>query len=81
VPFLRNYWEQMNQDDHLAKANQPFDLLRVEMHAAHQAIRNVLAALDDGIDGEIRERIAVDTWDHYPEHTGQIRAWIATGRD
>lgn len=77
LPFLTNEWQQMNDDDHAAKADCPFDLLRVEMHAAHAAIRAELERLPDELDAEILERIAVDTWDHYPEHTEQVRTRAA----
>ena len=26
--------------------------------------------------GDIRDRIACETWDHYPEHTEQVLAWL-----
>jgi hypothetical protein len=77
LPFLTNAWQQMNDDDHSAKADRPFDLLRVEMYAAHAVIRAELEQLPDDLGGEILERMAVDTWDHYPEHTEQVRIWAS----
>lgn len=76
LPFQSNDWQTMNDDDHAAKANSPFDLLRVEMYSAHQIVRDVLAGMSDDLPNEMLERIAVDTWDHYPEHTGHILTWL-----
>jgi hypothetical protein len=78
LPFPTNDWQTMNDDDHDAKANRPFDLLRVEMYSAHMAIRRELGDIQDDIDGEIYDRIAVDTWDHYPEHTQDVLTWLET---
>lgn len=77
LAFLTNEWQQMNDDDHLAKADRPFDLLRVEMYATHAAVRNALSGIPDEIDEEFRYRLSVDTWEHYPEHTADILAWLA----
>lgn len=78
LPFLANRWQQMNDDDHDAKATLPFDLLRVAMYAAHQTTRDAILALPDHLDDEVIERVAVDTWDHYPEHTEQVRQFLAS---
>ena len=74
LPWFSNDWQRMNDDDHVAKREQPYDLLRVEMYLVHEATRAALLRLSDEIPPELEERIGVDTWDHYPEHTEQVRA-------
>ena len=56
--------------------DRPFALVRIDMHRAHQAALTAIRGIADELDDDIRDRIACETWDHYPEHTGQIRAWL-----
>ena len=49
----------------------------VEMHLVHQTVRDAIAQLPADLPDELIERIAVDTWDHYDEHTRQIKTWLA----
>jgi hypothetical protein len=78
LPWFSNDWQQMNDHDHAAKRDRPYDLLRVEMYLVHETTRAALLRLPDEIPPELAERIGVDTWDHYPEHTGQVRAAFAS---
>ncbi len=80
LPGSRNDWQRMNDD--WARISRPgiYRLQLVDMHDAHRrmilAVRD-LAVRDEEMDPEM---IAVDTWDHYPEHTVQVRAWrVAAG--
>jgi hypothetical protein len=66
----------MNDDNHAAHRDRPYDLLRVEMHFIHQVVRDTVAQLPVDLPEELIERIAVDTWDHYDEHTQQIEGWL-----
>jgi hypothetical protein len=74
LPGRRNDWQGMNDDS--ARISRPglYRLQLVEMHAAHRRLIEAVRDLDDHMDPEM---IAVDTWDHYPEHTAQVRAWRA----
>ena len=74
LPGRRNDWQRMNDD--WARLSRPglYRLQLVEMHAAHRRLIEAVRDLDDQMDPEM---IAVDTWDHYPEHTAQVRAWRA----
>jgi len=59
------------------RIRQPTAAARVEMLTTHAEMLVRLARL-----GAIDPAwVAVDTWDHYPEHTAAVRAWRArTGR-
>jgi hypothetical protein len=78
LPGVTNDWQGMNDENHAAHKDRPYDLLRVEMHMMHEVVRNTIADLPDELADELIERIADDTWDHYDDHTQQIRAWLAT---
>ena len=78
LPAVTNDWQAMNDQNHAAHKDRPYDLLRVEMHLVHEAVRVTVAGLPDDVPGELIERIADDTWDHYDDHTQQIRGWLAT---
>jgi hypothetical protein len=68
--------DQMNAAIVAENQGRPYALVRVNMHRAHHeamiAIQNIQGELDD----DIRDRIACETWDHYPEHTDQILVWL-----
>jgi hypothetical protein len=74
---MSNDWQRMNDENHAAHRNRPYDLLRVEMHLVHQTVRDAIAQLPADIPEELIERVAVDTWDHYDDHTQQIEGWLA----
>ena len=75
-PLVSNDWQRMNDENHAAHKDRPYDLLRVEMHLVHQTVRDAIMQLPADIPEELIERIAVDTWDHYDEHAQQIEAWL-----
>jgi len=76
-PPVSNDWQRMNDENYAAHRDRPYDLIRVEMHLVHQIVRDAIAQLPADLPAELIERIAVDTWDHYDEHTQQIEAWLA----
>ena len=53
-----------------------YALVRMSMHQAHQSAIAAICAIDREPDDDLRSRIACETWDHYPEHTEQIRTWL-----
>lgn len=53
-----------------------YALVRIDMHRAHQIAMTAIGELDREPDDDLRSRIACETWDHYPEHTEQILAWL-----
>ena len=53
-----------------------YALVRMDMHRAHQIAMTAIRAIDREPDDDLRSRIACETWDHYPEHTEQICAWL-----
>ena len=48
----------------------------VEAYRAHHDAMAAIRAIEGELDDDIRDRIACETWDHYPEHTEQILAWL-----
>lgn len=74
LPGRRNDWQPMDDDWARAGRRGVYRLQLVEMHDAHRRMIQAVRDLDEGIDPEL---IAVDTWDHYPEHADQVRAWRA----
>jgi hypothetical protein len=80
LPRYMHAVDAENQANYLATHDRDYDLLRIEMHAAHQLARQAILAIEGEPDDDIRERIAAETWDHYPEHTRQVADWLA-GRD
>ena len=66
----------MNQANYLATHDRDYDLLRIEMHAAHELARQAVAAVGREPDADLLDRIACETWDHYPEHTQQLVDWL-----
>ena len=52
--------------------------IRQELAERHEQLLAYLRSLSDArISGNVpfRERLAADTWDHYPDHAAAIRAW------
>jgi uncharacterized protein (TIGR03083 family) len=52
--------------------------IRQELAERHEQLLAYLRSLSDAqISGNMpfRERLAADTWDHYPDHAAAIRAW------
>ena len=74
LPGRHNDWQRMNDDWTRQSRTGDYRLQLVEMHVAHRRMIEAVGDLDDGMDPEL---IAADTWDHYPEHTEQVRAWRA----
>ena len=72
LPDRHNDWQRMNDDWARLNRTGVYRLQLVEMHVAHRRMIQAVRDVDDGMDAEM---IAVDTWDHYPEHTEQVRAW------
>jgi hypothetical protein len=66
----------MNQANYLATHDRDYDLLRIGMHAVHELARQAVAAVDREPDADLLDRIACETWDHYPEHTQQLVDWL-----
>jgi hypothetical protein len=77
APALHNDWQRMNDDNHAAHRDRPYELIRVEMHMVHEAVRQAISRLPDNLPDEFVEQIAVDTWDHYDDHSTQIEDWLA----
>lgn len=73
---VTNDWQAMNDQNQAAHRDRSYDLLRVEMHLIHQTVRDAIGALPDDVPAKVIEGIAVDTWDHYDDHTKQIEAWL-----
>jgi hypothetical protein len=65
-----------NQANFLATHDRDYDLLRIEMHAAHQLARQAVLTIEGEPDDDLRNRIASETWEHYPEHTRQVVDWL-----
>ena len=68
--------DQMNAAIVAENRERPYALVRVNMHRAHHDAMAAILAIERELDDDIRERIACETWDHYPEHTEQIRTWL-----
>jgi hypothetical protein len=69
----------MNQAHYLATHDRDYDLLRVEMHTGHELALQAVAAVGREPDADLLDRIACETWDHYPEHTQQVMEWLRGG--
>lgn len=76
LPAVANDWQRMNDENHAAHRNRPYDLLRVDMHLVHETVREAIARLPDDLPDAVIGQIAVDTWDHYDDHRQQIEAWL-----
>lgn len=76
LPPVSNDWQAMNDQNRAAHHEQPYDLVRVEMHLVHQTVRDAIERLPDDLPDTFVEQIAVDTWDHYDDHAKQIEAWL-----
>jgi hypothetical protein len=73
---VTNDWQVMNDTNHAVQKERDPVLLRVEMHLVHETVRGAIADLPDSLPAEMIERIAVDTWEHYDDHTAQIETWL-----
>jgi hypothetical protein len=52
--------------------------VRQELEDTHRRLLEYLTTIDAdafAANAAFRERLAADTWDHYPEHAAAIRAW------
>lgn len=67
----------MNAEIVAENHNRSHALVRVDMHRAHQIALAAIREIDRDLDDDVRARIACETWDHYPEHTAQVRDWLA----
>lgn len=78
LPARETDFQRMNDD--WARMGRPgiYGLQLIEMHDVHRRLTHAVRDLADHESGIDPETIAVDTWDHYPEHTAQVRAWRAT---
>jgi hypothetical protein len=70
--------DAMNAEIVAESRGRSFRMVRVEMHRAHQSALAAINGIEGDLDDDVRDRIACETWDHYPEHTEQIRAWLAS---
>jgi hypothetical protein len=68
--------DQMNAAIVAENQDRPYVFVRVNMHRAHHDAMAAIRAIEGELDDDIRDRIACETWDHYPEHTEQILAWL-----
>ena len=52
--------------------------LRRELDDTHSRIVELLATLGEAefLSNEVKERIRIDTYDHYADHAGQILRWL-----
>lgn len=60
------------------KRGLSLDEVRQELEDTHRRLLEYLGAIDVdafAANAAFRERLAADTWDHYPEHAAAIRAW------
>jgi len=60
------------------KRGLTLEAVRQELDATHQRLLDYLGGVSPAsVAGNVafRERLAADTWDHYPEHAAAIRAW------
>ncbi|HET7055360.1 MAG TPA: hypothetical protein VFI12_02795 [Thermomicrobiales bacterium] len=57
--------------------DRPYPLVRIDMHRAHHAAITAIRGITSELDDDVRDRIACETWDHFPEHTEQIRQWTS----
>ena len=64
-------WEALNTKEAALRADRTIDQQRGEMNASHAAM-HAFVANTTGIDLTV---IAVNTWEHYPEHTVQVMSW------
>lgn len=69
--------DKINNAVYLANKDRPIELIHVEMFRAHQIARDAVLGLKTKPKKALLDRIAGETWDHYPEHTEQILTWLA----
>jgi uncharacterized protein (TIGR03083 family) len=71
-PALKNPWSEWNAAEAAKRAAVSLDDLLAELAATHGRMLARLSSVTE-IDPEM---IAVDTWDHYAEHAGEIERWL-----
>ena len=60
------------------KRGLSLDQVRRELEQSHQRVLDYLRGAtpeEVAANEPFRDRLAADTWDHYPEHTAAIRTW------
>lgn len=63
-------WQAINDESAAARKDRTVEQQRDEMQQNHANLLHMLSAMDE-VDADA---LAQDTWDHYPEHTEQVRA-------
>ena len=56
---------------------QPVDSVLRDLYFTHEVAVNAIRQLDDPLSADVLEQIACESWDHYPEHTEQLKTWAA----
>ena len=68
-------------NDEAVEGKRATDLvqLRRELDDYHEQIVELVSALEEAEfqSSDVMERIRIDTFDHYVDHAGQIRRWLA----
>ena len=64
-------WRQVNTEEAERRRNSSLEQLITQMHAAHADLMATLAALPSLEAGWIAD----NTYEHYPQHIAQVRAW------
>jgi hypothetical protein len=73
-PPLTDSVEGWNQREAHLRAGSTAESLSSEMHEAHARMLQRLTAVAE-IDPKI---VAVDTWEHYAEHSAEIERWLSS---
>jgi hypothetical protein len=66
-------WQQINKDAFERNRARPYDELMSEMIEAHEALAKGISAIPTLEAGWIAD----GTYEHYPQHVAQVRAWKA----
>jgi hypothetical protein len=70
TPAPAKTWQEINDETAARRASRTIEEQRDEMQQSHANLLHVLAASEEfDVD-----HLAANTWDHYPEHTEQVRA-------
>lgn len=69
--------DAINQQLYLENRDRDPALVRADMFRAHFAAVTAIRAIDYEPSEALLEGFACETWDHYPEHTGQVLSWLA----
>jgi hypothetical protein len=75
--------EEFNTAETARRAALPRRDAAADAESAHRALRSALVHAPDGLfepGTAVRGTLDACTFDHYVEHTAQIRAWAATRR-